>query len=201
MEMQQAPDELMSYMQRLREEKGEAESLTEQQLCWVKLQDLMWVLQPEELYHRVVMGCHAIHPYTFNPQDTDGKWVCVDGVCQVPEHERNAEHHFSTCTVSEEHHHNHCRNWYEALDQMNQDASGKLLKSFKAQQKLAQYYEAQLKMFAEMMLERNYLSIYAFERMFSFEMLFNALQNVSLPDSTRACFAKMMTNLYVILKE
>ena len=78
-------------MSRLGKEKGEAERLTEDQLCWVKLQDLMWVLQPEELYHRVVMGCHAIHPYTFNPQGRDGNWVCVDGVCQVPEDERNSD--------------------------------------------------------------------------------------------------------------
>ena len=68
---------------------------------------------------------------------------------------------------------------------------------FDARMQLAQYYEAQLKLFAEMCLDRSYNCIEKLELMFPHDLLVAGIKHEALPHSLRACFVTLCTRLYI----
>eukprot|EP00935_MAST-01C_sp_MAST-1C-sp1_P000740 g740.t1 len=62
---------------------------------------------------------------------------------------------------------------------------------------LLKYYEAQIDLFAEMLLGRSYNCILALEAQFSFSLCIRAIRSTKLPDSLRSSFTKMLTRLYI----
>jgi hypothetical protein len=62
---------------------------------------------------------------------------------------------------------------------------------------LLTYYEAQIDMYAEMIVGRSYNCIYAFEAQFSFVLCFTVIKYSLFPDSLRSSYCKLMTRLYV----
>lgn len=62
---------------------------------------------------------------------------------------------------------------------------------------LAQYYQSQLELFAEMCLDRSYNCIESLERMFTFDMLIVGMADEALPLSMRSTFTTLCQRLYI----
>ena len=62
---------------------------------------------------------------------------------------------------------------------------------------LVQYFKSQLKLFAEMCLDRSYNCIASLERMFSFDMLMVGIMDENLPNGLRSTFALLFQRLYI----
>ena len=62
---------------------------------------------------------------------------------------------------------------------------------------MAEAYEAQLLLFAELCFQRNYLSIAAIEAQFSYELIITAVKDDGLPPRIRAAYYRLLCALWV----
>ena len=73
----------------------------------------------------------------------------------------------------------------------------KLVENYQRRLRVAEAYEAQLLLFAELCYQRNYLSIMKVEQQFSYEIIITAVKDDMLPPRIRAAFYRLLCALWV----
>jgi hypothetical protein len=188
------PTHLSAYYNLLDEKEKETNKNSNgSDLAWVGLQQLVWVLDPETLWHKVACGCSCVHPETGNPKNDDGSWYC-DGTPLTSSAPLRPK-----CNATPPAGMNlpkAATDWQRWTGvEAHLDAEQRSMLACQVQ--LARYYKAQLDLFSELCLDANGNSIEELESHFSFEVCFNALRDPLLPNEIRGSMATLMTNLHI----
>ena len=138
---------------------------------WVPIEKLCWVLDPVQLFSRVML-------------DKSGAPTASGGAANVTPLKD------AWWMVAADKLRSDGRPDPKMLD-------GAPAQSFAAQQQLVLYYEAQIDLFAEMCLDRSYNAITELCRHFSYPELTSLVVNERLPDQIRASFTKLLLRLYI----
>jgi hypothetical protein len=84
-----------------------------------------------------------------------------------------------------------------AKAQKFKERTAKARQLFRLQRQLAEYYLAQIELFAEMCLARHYHTILQLEKVFPYAVLVSCMVNHKLPFRLRAAFTRLLLRLYV----
>jgi hypothetical protein len=202
------------YLSRLAEihRLGGGEGMADWQMTWVRLEDLVWVLEPDLLVEttadigidesvnaeqeplfRWVMQMRTHVSASKAGKDADHVKVDLDSP-----HVTNSTNPIFTGRGSV---------GMQGLDvlvdaseswaEVEHGLSDAQKEAFDKQVSVARYYEEQLLLFAEMCVDRNYIVIEELEKMFPFTQVFNGMQNPHLPLCIRMAFCRLMCSLWV----